>query len=84
MKKLKRVLYLILALFILSCTYLHLSQDSILATLNLTGATSQEEIEWKPPYLPMQKATLPTQEIFFSFYKEPLIHSFFLGLLVCL
>ncbi len=79
MKKLKKCLYILIALFILSCAYLHLTKESMLATLNVTGITSKEEVEWKNPYHPPQKATLTTHEVFFSFHKEPLIKAFFWG-----
>jgi hypothetical protein len=79
MKKLKNCLYLILAIFILISVYLHLTKESMLATINVTGITSKEEVEWKNPEGPLQKETLPTHEVLFSFHKEPLIKAFFWG-----
>jgi len=51
----------------------------MLATLNITGATSKEEVEWKNPHQPLQKEILPTHEVFFSFHKEPIVKAFFWG-----
>ncbi len=82
MKKIKRVFFTILILFLTGCIYLHLSQDSHVATLTITGVTSTEEVEWKNPSLPLEKQTLPTHEIFFSFPKETPIHAFFWGDLI--
>lgn len=79
MKKLKRSLGVILVLFIFTCIYLHLSQESTLGTLTITGVISQEEVEWKKPSLPLEKAVLPTHEVFFAFPKEKQIHAFFWG-----
>ena len=79
MKKLKRLFWLILICFVLSCIYLQLSKNTYVATLTITGVTSTEEVEWKTPYLPIEKATLQTHEIFFSFPKEKQVHAFFWG-----
>jgi len=59
-----------------------MTKDTHVATLTVTGVTSTEEVEWKTPYLPPEKAALKTYEIFFSFPKEKPIHAFFWGDLI--
>jgi hypothetical protein len=82
MKKLKRIFWFVLSCFILSCVYLHVSKDSHIATLTITGITSTEDVEWKNPSSPLEKATLKTHEIYFSFPKEKQVHAFFWGDLI--
>lgn len=79
MKTCKRFLILFLLLVVGSSLYLHLRSEKTLATLTISGQSSLKEVEWKLPSNPLEKATLPTHEIFFSFADEPEIHAFFLG-----
>ncbi len=79
MKTCKRFLIFLLVLIVGSSLYFHLRSEKTLATLTITGQSSRKEVEWKLPSSPLEKAILPTHEIFFSFADEPEIHAFFLG-----
>ncbi|MBX9923525.1 MAG: hypothetical protein K2Y01_05385 [Rhabdochlamydiaceae bacterium] len=82
MKTCKRCLILFLLLLAASSIYLHLRGEKALATLTITGHSSQKEVEWKLPSSPLQKALLPTHEVLFAFTKEKEVHAFFLGDLI--
>jgi len=81
LKTVKRTFFFILFCLILGSLYLHLSHKQPSAYLYLPGASSLEVVEWKNPSLPLEKATLRTYEVFFSFKKETL-HDFFWGDLI--
>lgn len=82
MKTFKCSLILFFILIICTSLYLHLKGEKTLATLTITGNSSQKEIEWKLPSSPLQKAVLPAHEVLFSFPKEKQIQAFFLGDLI--
>lgn len=79
MKKLIRSFGTVILFLGLSSLYFHINKNQPLATLTLTGSISQEEIEWKNPLFPLEKAMLPTYEVFFSLSKQKPIHAFFWG-----